>query len=125
LERLSAALGELRARIRTATVAEGLALDHDAAYLARANMWNLQCAHGASDITFQPASGGYDHLAVRARLVTVRAVDIPVAGLADVVASKRLADRPKDQLVLPQLDQALFDRDQSRRATPAPPEPET
>ncbi|MHB1486649.1 MAG: hypothetical protein ACYCS7_07810 [Acidimicrobiales bacterium] len=81
-------------------------------------MWNLQCSYGFFDITFEPAGGGYDHLAVRARVVTVRGVEIPVADLADVVVSKRLANRPKDQLVLPQLDQALIDRE--RHAPPIP-----
>ncbi len=83
-------------------------------------MWNLQCAYGAFDITFEPAAGGYNHLALRARVVTVRGVDIPVADLADVVASKRFANRPKDQLVLPELEQALAERNQAR-ASAAPP----
>lgn len=74
-------------------------------------MWNLQCDFGAFDLTFEPAGGGYGHLARRARLVTVRGIDIPLADLADMVASKRLANRAKDQRVLPQLDRALAERD--------------
>jgi len=113
LRRLSAALDDLGARIRTESVPEGFPFHHDGASLGRSKMWNLQCACGLLDIAFEPAGGGYDHLAQRARVVTVRGVDIPVADLADVVASKRLANRPKDQLVLPQLEQALADRDLS------------
>lgn len=120
LRRLSAALTELRARIRTDAEVEGLPFSHDGASLGRAKMWNLQCACGAFDITFEPAGGGFDHLAPRARVVNVRGVDIPVADLADVVASKRLANRPKDLLVLPQLDQALADRDHRRGTSAAP-----
>jgi hypothetical protein len=91
LDHLSAALTELRARIRTDAVVDGLAFAHDGISFGRAKMWNLQCAYGAFDITFEPAGGGFDHLAARARIVTVRGVEIPVADLADIVASKRLA----------------------------------
>lgn len=110
LERLSAALHELDARIRTPAVPGGLPFAHDGVSLGRANMWNLQCAHGAFDITFQPSGGGYDHLAPNARLVNVSGIDIPVADFADVVASKKLANRPKDQRVMPALNRALEER---------------
>jgi hypothetical protein len=108
-------------------VAQGFISDyvtHDGASLMRAKMWNLQCAFGEFDITFEPAGGGYDHLAPRAHVITVRGVDIPLADLADVVASKRLANRVKDQLVLPRLDQALAERDTAidvDREGPVPP----
>lgn len=111
LERLSGAFSELGARIRTHAVPDGLAFAHDGASLGRAAMWNLQCPYGAFDITFAPAGGGYDHLAARARVVNVAGVEIPVADLADVVASKQLAGRAKDQRVLPALNQALQERD--------------
>lgn len=118
LERLSAALTELSARIRTESVPDGLPFAHDAVSLGRTKMWNLQCPLGAFDIAFEPAGGSYDYLARNAHLVNVRGVEIPVADLADVVASKRLANRPKDQLVLPQLDQALIDRDKGPEGSP-------
>lgn len=113
LQRLSAALLELGARIRTEAVPGGLPFQHDGASLGRSKMWNLQCAHGLLDLALEPAGGGYDHLAGRARVVTVRGIEIPVADLADIVASKRLANRSKDQLVLPQLDEALAERDRA------------
>jgi hypothetical protein len=72
LERLSAALTELGARIRTEAVPEGLPFAHDAVSLGRTKMWNLQCRHGAFDIALEPAGGGYDHLASHAHLVNVR-----------------------------------------------------
>jgi hypothetical protein len=71
LDHLSAALTELGARIRTDAVTEGLPFAHDGGSLMRAKMWNLQCAYGAFDITFEPAGGGYDHLAPRAHVITV------------------------------------------------------
>ena len=77
LQRLSAALDELSARIRTEAVPEGLSFHHDGASLGRSKMWNLQCAHGLLHIALEPAGGGYDHLAQRARVVTVRGVEIP------------------------------------------------
>jgi hypothetical protein len=122
LRRLSAALQELGARIRTVGVPEGLMFSHDGESLGRVNIWNLQCSYGAFDITFEPSGGGYEHLAERAHVDTVRGVDFPVADLADVVASKSLANRPKDQLVLPALRQALKERDAEaqRRAQPPP-----
>ena len=102
LDRLSLALYELGARIRT-----GLAFSHSGESLAKAAMWNLQCKYGAFDITFEPAGGGYDHLALRAKLVTIHGVEVPVAALVDVVRSKELANRPKDLATLPQLLAAL------------------
>lgn len=110
LDRLSAALDELGACIRTETVPEGLPFAHDGASLARAKMWNLQCMYGAFDLSFEPAGGGYDHLAARAHVAIVSGVAIPVADLADVVVSKALANREKDQRVLPALIQALRER---------------
>jgi len=118
LERLSAALYELAARIRTDAVPEGLAFHHDAASFIGAKMFNLQCPKGAFDLAFEPAGGGYDHLAPRARVLKLRGVDIPVADLADVVASKELANRPKDLAVLPHLRAVLANR---RGLGPRPP----
>jgi hypothetical protein len=111
LERLSAALTELGARIRTAAVPEGLPSP-----TTQSPSVGPRC--GISSATMVPSisrlnqpGGGYDYLAGHAHLVNVRGIEIPVADLADVIASKRLANRPKDQLVLPHLDQALIDRD--------------
>ena len=83
-------------------------------------MWNLQCRYGAFDLTFEPSGGGYDHLSQRARVVMVRGVAFPVADLADIVASKTLANRVKDQLVLPALNRALRDRDKLARERDEP-----
>jgi hypothetical protein len=105
LDRLSAALRELDARIRTATDAGGLPFDHDARSLRRANIWNLICRYGEFDIAFRPAGfdSGYAGLVGRARRVLVEGVEILVADLDDVIRSKEIAGRPKDLRVLPTL----------------------
>src|SRR6476646_9098899 len=58
LGRLSAALRELDARIRTGPDDGGLRFDHDARSLRRADRWNLICTYGEFDISFRPA--GFD-----------------------------------------------------------------
>jgi hypothetical protein len=105
LTRLSAALKELRARVRTESVPEGLPFDHDATSLAAARVWNLVCPYGEFDLTFQPAGfdRGYDDLAPRAHRVLVDGVEVTIADLADVIRSKEAAGRPKDLLVRPAL----------------------
>jgi len=121
LDRLSSALYELGARIRTDAVAEGLPFSHSGESLGKVSMWNLQCKYGAFDITFEPSGGGYDHLAERAKLVSIHGVEVPMAALVDVVTSKELAGRPKDLATLPQLRAAL---EREGLSAPAPgPEP--
>jgi hypothetical protein len=105
LRRLSAALKELDARIRTESPDEGLRFDHDAASLGRVATWNLVCRYGEFDIAFQPSgfAEGYAALAVRAHRVAVEGVEIRVADLGDVIRSKEAAGRPKDLRILPSL----------------------
>lgn len=105
LDRLSAALKELKARVRTDTVPGGLAFDHDGASLASATVWNLICPDGEFDLSFQPAAfaGGYADLEPHAHRMSVDGVEILVADIADVIRSKEAAGRPKDLRVLPLL----------------------
>lgn len=105
LDRLSAALKELKARVRTDTVPGGLAFDHDGASLANAIAWNLICADGEFDLSFEPAAfaGGYADLEPHAHRMSVDGVEVLVADLADVIRSKEAAGRPKDLRVLPVL----------------------
>ena len=110
LTRLSAALKELGARIRTGAVDGGLPFDHDAGSLATSSVWNLICHYGEFDISFVPSGipGGYDELVVKAHRMRVDTVDVLVADLGDVIRSKEAAGRPKDIQVLPILYR--FDR---------------
>lgn len=108
LARLSAALTELGARVRTQGVTEGLAFSHDAESLARASIWNLTTTAGDFDLSFRPTgTDGYEDLAANALVVQVAGHDIAVANLADVVRSKEAAGRPKDIAALAALYQAL------------------
>lgn len=102
LQRLSAALHELSARIRTADVPEGLPFDHDGTSLSRARIWNLTTPFGEFDISFVPSgTEGYEDLARRALVIESYGQLVPVADLDDVIRSKEAAGRPKDILHLP------------------------
>jgi hypothetical protein len=105
LARLSQALTDLGARIRTEAVPEGLPFEHDAAPLAAAETWNLICDDGEFDISFHPCgfAAGYTQLAAGAHRVRVAGTEVMVADLADVIRSKEAAGRPKDLQVLPLL----------------------
>ena len=105
LARLSRALTDLGAKIRTEAVPEGLPFSHDATSLAAAEVWNLICADGEFDISFHPAgfADGYSQLVVNAHRLQVGEVEVIVADLADVIRSKESAGRPKDLRVLPTL----------------------
>jgi hypothetical protein len=119
LDRLSAALKELNARIRTDTVRGGLAFDHDGASLANATVWNLICPDGEFDLSFQPAAfaGGYSDLAPQAQRMSVGGVEVLVASLGDVIRSKEAAGRPKDLRVLPTLYRHLERLDKETAST--------
>jgi hypothetical protein len=105
LTRLSLALRELGARVRTEAIPGGLPFSHDATSLAAAEVWNLICDDGEFDITFRPSgfAGGYPELAVHAHRMRVGDVEVVIADLADVIRSKESAGRPKDLRVLPLL----------------------
>jgi hypothetical protein len=104
LDRLSAALKELHARIRVTGEPEGVPFDHSAESLARVRVWNLQTDAGDLDITFEPSgTRGYDDLRRDAVSVHLRSGAVIVASLADVIRSKEAADRPRDRAALPGL----------------------
>lgn len=108
LERLSAALKELDAKIRTETIPEGLPFDHDANSLAGVGLLNLTTQFGALDISIEPlGTAGYEDLVRDAKPFELGGVRVLVASLADVVRSKEAAGRDKDRLVLPTLRRLL------------------
>lgn len=111
LERLSAALRALDARVRTHAVEGGLAFSHDATSLASATVWNLVTSFGDLDISYVPSgTGGYDDLVRDAIEIQVLGVTTTLASLADVVRSKEAAGRTKDLLALPTLRRLLDER---------------
>jgi len=108
LDRLSSALRELDARVRTDAVPEGLPFDHDGESIGAADIWTLKTAAGDLDITFLPAgTSGYPDLWKDVREIEVMGVRVPVASLADIVRSKEAAGREKDRLSLPTLRRLL------------------
>jgi hypothetical protein len=116
VQRLSAALSDLGARIRTESAPEGLAFAHDAASLAAASTWNLTTQAGDLDISFTPdGTTGYSDLERDAESAALYGAVVRVASLADVIRSKQAANRPKDQRVLPTLRRILSERDDKAR----------
>ena len=112
LDRLSAALRDLDARIRTDDVPEGLPFDQDGESLGAALVWNLVTPHGWLDISMTPAgTSGYPDLVTDARELDIMGIRVRVASLADVIRSKQAANRDKDQRVLPTLREILANRD--------------
>lgn len=119
LARLSEALNDLDARIRTDAVAGGLVFSHNAESLARSAIWNLTCPHGEFDLSFRPSgTEGYEDLARAARHLRLGRETLPVADLADIIRSKEAAGRPKDLRALPVLISALRHRQEREQARP-------
>ena len=62
---------------------------------------NLITKFGELDIVVRPSGTGYESLASHSLVVTVHGVDVPLAALRDVIASKQAANRPRDRQTLP------------------------
>ena len=106
--RLSDALVELRARIRSADEPEGLPFAHDGESLARAGTWNLVTDAGDLDISFVPSgTRGFPDLRRNAVAIELLGSTISVASLPDIIRSKQAAGRPKDIAALPILRRLL------------------
>lgn len=105
LERLARALVELRARIRTPGVPQGLAFACDATFLSRIDvLLNLKTKFGDLDLSFIPSgTSGFADLQQHAVPMSLMGQPVAVASLADVIRSKEAADRPKDRIALPVL----------------------
>lgn len=113
LENLAAALRELGARLRVEGEPDGLPFDVHARSLQQVSTMTLLTSAGPLDLCFRPAgfAEGYESLAPDSRTIEVSAVEVPVASLAHVVASKRAAGRPKDIVALPALETRLRQSD--------------
>ncbi len=106
LERLARALKRLGAKIRTGD--EAVSTNIDAAFIRNMpHMLNLETAFGDLDLVFTPAGklAGYEGWLGRSRRAQLREdLIVVVADLDDIIASKRAANRPKDQRSLPYLE---------------------
>ena len=109
LARLAGALSELGARLRVSGDVEGVPFEAHADMLRDTELMTLITQHGPLDLCFAPAGfpDGYVTLSENASVIELVAVDVPVASLEDVVASKRAAGRPKDVIALPPLEARL------------------
>jgi hypothetical protein len=104
LTRLSHALDDLNARVRTEVAPEGLPFVHDAQSLARATVWNLVTDAGDLDLAMLPSgTRGYDDLRRNAIAIEILGVPTRVAALADIIRSKEAAGREQDRAALPML----------------------
>ena len=104
LARLSHALVELDARVRTEVEPDGLEFDRSASFLTTISMLNMTTMAGDLDLAFEPAGvGGYDELVGRAVEVDLGDFTVLMASLDDVIHSKEAADRPRDRAALPVL----------------------
>jgi hypothetical protein len=103
LNRLSAALQELGARVRAERLADGLVFENTGTALGDTEVWNLTCGYGEFDISFHPSGfiGGYRQFAAQAHAFIVGDQQVSIADLGDVIKSKEAAGRPKDLQVLP------------------------
>jgi len=108
LERLAAALVEMKARLRTSDSLEGVEFQCDAEALGRTDIWTLVTRFGDLDITFIPSgTQGFDDLKRGAVVVRFEGLDVRVASLLDIIRSKEAAGRAKDRAVLPLLREML------------------
>lgn len=119
LRRLARALGELDARLAVEGVEGGLAVPLDE-HTFSSPVMGFDTAAGAIDVAHEAVGrGGYDDLAARATTFDVDGVQLLVAALDDIIASKQTADRPKDRVHLPVLTE-LREELRARGLLPGP-----
>jgi hypothetical protein len=99
LERLGAVLVGLGARLRGVT--EDVPFVPDGRTLRHTRVLTLSTRQGPLDIL---AVDGYERLRGNAVTATVAGVDVRIAGLDDLIAMKRAAGRPKDQIYVEELE---------------------
>ena len=71
------------------------------------------------DLTLVMAGYAFDDVWLRRRLFKVEGVEVPVASLKDIVASKAAVGRPKDRLFLATHEEALRELGRRRRGAPS------
>jgi transcriptional regulator with XRE-family HTH domain len=99
LERLAAALVELKARWRGGP--PDLPIELDAAMLHNGANFTFDTPFGNFDVLGEPAGvRDYEALRREARIESYRGLDVRVASIDHLIAMKRAADRVKDRLML-------------------------
>ncbi|MDJ0768999.1 MAG: hypothetical protein QNJ12_09400 [Ilumatobacter sp.] len=104
LERLSAALVDLRARLRVEDTPSGIEFDPHPALIASMAMLNTTTRCGDLDLTFAPpALDDYGSLVENSDVFDIEGRLVRVAALADIIRSKQASGRAKDRATLPVL----------------------
>ena len=119
LAALSRALGELDARLRTASEPDGVPFPLEPEMLATARSWTLVTRYGDLDLVFEPAgTRGYSDLVRDADRVVVAndpRLEVAVSSLSDIIRSKEAAGRAKDRAALPLLRATLEEASRADR----------
>jgi hypothetical protein len=91
-------LRDIKAKVYTESVPDGLPFDCSAQSLARARVWHFVTTAGRVDVAFEPSgTTGYDDLIRSAVAFTAFGVEVQAASLEDILRSKQAADRPQDR----------------------------
>jgi hypothetical protein len=101
LERLAAALAELKATLRVAGVEEDLPFILDGKTLAAGDSFTFETDAGALDVLGTPSgTAGFTDLSQRAHSVPIGDMEIRVVDIADLMRMKRASGRVKDRMHL-------------------------
>ena len=101
MERLAAALVELKATLRVAGVEEDLPFVLDGKTLAAGDSFTFETDAGALDVLGTPlGTAGFTDLRQRAHIVPIDDMQILVVDVADLMRMKRASGRVKDRLHL-------------------------
>lgn len=107
LERLAAALIELRTELRLPG-GKTHPLPIEPRYLGDSDSWALSTTAGDVDILFQPTgTSGYEDLRRDAVDVTLHGTPVQLASVRDIIRMKQASNRPKDQAQIPALRETL------------------
>jgi hypothetical protein len=107
LERLAAALLELRAELRLPG-GKTHPFPIEPAYLGSSDSWMLATSAGGLDVLFQPSgTSGFGDLRRDAVQMTLRGTPVELASLRDIIRMKQASNRPKDQAQIPALRETL------------------
>ena len=101
MERLLAALAELKATLRVAGVADDLPFVLDGKTLAAGDSFTFETDAGALDVLGTPSgTAGFADLSQRALTVPIGDMEILVVDIADLMRMKRASGRVKDRMHL-------------------------
>jgi len=108
LDRVAAALRSISARLYGMPPEVEATFVLDGKTLAAGSAWKFVTDHGELDIALDPdGTRGFEDLKRDAIKIEIHGMQILVASLPDVIRSKEAANRPRDQVHLPELRRTL------------------